>query len=172
MFEKHKPLEVLATAIAISLLTTSGAVASTGEVANPSIVESPPEVVAQNQNAVEYLERGINLYREGKTEAAEAAFRQAIEIDPEFAQARANLGTILANQNKMAEAIPEFEEAVRLRPDMAFLHYQLGVALYMENRAKEAIDSLKEARDLLKEQGKTQEAEQIEAAIAKIESES
>jgi len=195
MFNKHEPLsqkadflisqkpgflkkpgflvgEVLATAIAISLLTTSGAVASVGEVANQSIVESTPEIVAQNQDALEYLEQGISLYGEGKIEAAEAAFRQAIELDPELAQAHANLGTVLANQNKMAEAIPEFEEAVRLKPEMAFLHYQLGVALYMENRPKEAIDSLEEARDLLKQEGKTQEAEQIEQAIAKIESES
>jgi tetratricopeptide (TPR) repeat protein len=195
MFDKHEPLsqkpgfsvsqkpgffkkpgfsmaEVLTTAIAISLLTTSGAVASMGEVANQSIVESSPEILAQNQGALEYLEEGINLYREGKIEAAEASFRQAIEIDPELAQAHANLGTVLANQNKMAEAIPEFEEAVRLKPEMAFLHYQLGVALYMENRAKEAIDSLEEARDLLKEEGKPEQAEQIEQAIAKIESES
>ncbi len=195
MFDKHEPLsqkadflvsqkpgffkkpgflvgEVLATAIAISLLTTCGAVASMGEVANQPTLKSSPEIVAQNQDALERLQQGINLYREGKMEAAEAAFRQAIEMEPELAQAHANLGTVLANQNKVAEAIPQFEEAVRLKPEMAFLHYQLGVALYMENRAEEAIDSLKEARDLLKEEGKTQEAEQIEEAIAKIESES
>ena len=172
MFDKHKPLEVLATAIAISLLTTSGAVASVGQVANQSIVESTPEIVAQNQDALEYLQEGIKLYGEGKIEEAEAAFRQAIELDPQLAQAHANLGTVLANQNKMAEAILEFEEAVRLKPEMAFLHYQLGVALYMENRAKEAINSLKEARDLLKEEGKTEQAEKIEEAIAKIENES
>lgn len=176
MFDKHKPLEVLATAIAIGLLTSnftsSGAVASMGEIALQPILESPPEIVAQKQDALERLQEGINLYQEGKVEAAEDAFREAISIDPELAQAHANLGTILANQNKLAEAIPQFEEAVRLRPDMAFLHYQLGIALYMENRAKEAIDSLQEARDLLKEEGKTQEAEQIEQAIAKIESES
>jgi len=165
-------LEVLATAIAISLLTSSGAVASMGEVAKQPILTSPPAILAEKPDALEHLQEGINLYQEGKVEAAEAAFRQAISIDPELAQAHANLGTVLANQNKVAEAIPQFEEAVRLRPDMAFLHYQLGIALYIDDRAEEAIDSLKEARDLLKEQGKTKEAEQIEQAIAKIESES
>ena len=172
MFEKHKPLEVIATTIAISLLTSSGAVASMGRVANPPVLESNGAIVAQQQDAVEYLQQGINLYQQGKVEAAEAAFRQAIEMEPELAQAHANLGTVLANQNKIAEAIREFEEAVRLRPDMAILHYQLGVALYMENRSAEAIDSLKAARDLLNSEGKTKEAEQVEEAIAKIESES
>ncbi len=78
----------------------------------------------------------------------------------------------MANQNNLPEAISQFENAVRLRPELAVLHYQLGVALYLENKRPEAVVSLTKARDLLKEQGKTEDAEKVEKAIEKIQAES
>ncbi|NEQ71868.1 MAG: hypothetical protein F6K23_01500 [Okeania sp. SIO2C9] len=72
----------------------------------------------------------------------------------------------------MSEAISQFENSVRLKPDLAVLHYQLWVALYLENKRLEALVSLTKARDLLKEQGKGEDAEKIEKAIQRIQAES
>lgn len=170
MFDKNKPLEVLATAIAIGFLTTTGTVAApTVKLTNQQFLESTTEILAQKPEAKDYLQQGIELYQKGDTEGAETAFREAIAIDPDFAHAHSNLGTIFANQNQMTAAIQEFEEAVRLQPDMAFFHYQLGIALFMENRSQEALSSLEQAKDLFADQGKTQQAGQMERAIAEIE---
>jgi tetratricopeptide (TPR) repeat protein len=45
------------------------------------------------------------------------AYRDAIRIQPGFAEAHNNLGVVLANSNQLPEAIEQFEQAVKLKPD-------------------------------------------------------
>ncbi|NES71242.1 MAG: tetratricopeptide repeat protein [Okeania sp. SIO2D1] len=172
MFYKKSKYNLLAIATILSLVSTTSAYASTlkptakqAQLANTTIIALEGEAKAE-------FDRGVKLYKEGDLTSAEAAFRKAIELDSEFAEAYANLGSLLANQNNLSEAISQFENAVRLKPDLAVLHYQLGVALYLENKRPEALVSLTKARDLLKEQGKGEDAEKIEKAIQRIQAES
>ena len=44
-------------------------------------------------------------------------YKEAIVIDPEFAQAHNNLGSTLAGQGKLEEAILLFEKAVSIDPN-------------------------------------------------------
>jgi predicted O-linked N-acetylglucosamine transferase (SPINDLY family) len=58
------------------------------------------------------------------TEAA-ASFQRAIEINPRYTEARANLGMALARQGRYADANAAFEATLKADPDavMARLHY-------------------------------------------------
>lgn len=172
MFNKKFKYNLLAIATILSLFSTTQAHASTVEATSKEPLSSNTIIIALNQEAKTEFDRGVKLYQEGDLTSAEAAFRKAIEIDPEFAEAYANLGSLLANQNNLSEAISQFENAVRLRPELPVLHYQLGVALYLENKRPEAIASLTKAKDLLKEQGQTEDAEKIEKALERIQGES
>lgn len=124
---------------------------------------------SQNPVAQKSFQEGLDFYKAEKLSEAEASFRKAVEADPKFAEAYANLGSVLANQDKISQAIPQFEKAISLRPDVPFLHYQLGVALYLEKRPADAIASLEKAKDLLNKSGNSQDAAQIEQAIKKIQ---
>ena len=46
-------------------------------------------------------------------------YRQALQIDPKYANAHNNLGSILLAQGKRDEALREYREAVRLQPQSA-----------------------------------------------------
>jgi tetratricopeptide (TPR) repeat protein len=72
---------------------------------------------------------GITLRSEHRNEEAAAAFRQALADDPEFCEARDNLGGVLWIQNDAAAAMPEFQTAVHCNPQLASAHNNLGTAL-------------------------------------------
>lgn len=50
--------------------------------------------------------------------AAERILRRSVMLKPDYADARINLGAVLAEQGRLAEAIEQFEIAIRLRPDL------------------------------------------------------
>ena len=61
-----------------------------------------------------------------KLEEAATEFRTALQLRPDHAYARNNLGNILAEQGKFEEATAAFREAMRLQPDFASPHDGLG----------------------------------------------
>src|SRR5439155_5172212 len=65
-------------------------------------------------------------------------FEAAIRANPQFAEARYNLGLAYAAQNRAADAIAQFKEVVRVQPDFTDAHLNLGVALAKERRFTEA----------------------------------
>ena len=145
------------------------------------IIPVPPELIlpvraespvnnslVQNTGANEYFQQGLNFAAQQNTASAEAAFRRAIQIDPNFAEAYANLGSVLANQNKLAEAVPYFETAIRLKPNVPEFYYMLGKVLSAQNKKAEAVESVKKARDLYRNQGKTQAANKLDEVIKNL----
>jgi len=135
----------------------------------PVRAESPVNnSLVQNTGANEYFQQGLNFAAQQNTASAEAAFRRVIEIDPNFAEAYANLGSILANQNKLAEAVPNFETAIRLKPNVPEFYYMLGKVLYAQNKRAQAVESVKKARDLYRNQGKTEAANKLDEVIKNL----
>ena len=135
----------------------------------PVRAESPVNnSLAQNTGANEYFQQGLNFAAQQNAASAEEAFRRAIQIDPNFAEAYANLGSILANQNKLAEALPYFENAIRLKPNVPEFYYMLARVLSAQNKKAEAVESVKKARDLYRNQGKTQAANKLDEVIKNL----
>jgi tetratricopeptide (TPR) repeat protein len=71
--------------------------------------------------------RNADLHNAGLDEV-ETHLRAAAKLDPGFAEARLELGSLYADRGKYADAIPEYQEAIRLRPDLAAPHYRLAQA--------------------------------------------
>jgi tetratricopeptide (TPR) repeat protein len=57
------------------------------------------------------------------------AFKEALDIDPNFAQPYFNLGILLNNIGKIDEAIACFQSAIELVPDWVEAHQYLGKLL-------------------------------------------
>ncbi|HEX7880879.1 MAG TPA: tetratricopeptide repeat protein, partial [Candidatus Eisenbacteria bacterium] len=82
------------------------------------IVHSDPsQLRAHHTFAESYLRLGIVDAAKGKSDAAEAAYRSAIDADPRFAEGHNNLGVLLMQSNRSREALEEFERAYAIDPD-------------------------------------------------------
>jgi tetratricopeptide (TPR) repeat protein len=81
--------------------------------------------------AIHWYDRGNDLRASGALEGAEQAFARAARGFPGFAQAHANLGTMLHMRGSLAAAEASYREAARLWPDLP------GLAGNMERLQRE-----------------------------------
>ena len=84
--------------------------------------ETPPWAAAEAHHVL-----GLLLGRRGADSSEVAAeFRQAIRLQPDFAEAHNHLGLVLIQAGKDDEGIAALREAVRISPDYADAHANLG----------------------------------------------
>ena len=102
------------------------------------------ESLAIKQQPEIHNDLGFVLEREGLTEEAVAAYRQAIKLDPGLASAHYNLGSSLARSGQYAEAESHLRRALKLSPT-ARTYTGLGIVLWQQGRADEAIANLRAA---------------------------
>jgi tetratricopeptide (TPR) repeat protein len=89
---------------------------------------------------------GVEMQAAGDRQEAIRRYREAIRLDPLFAEAQNNLGTALALEpGKSAEAIAAYEEAIRLKPDFADARYNLANELNSVGRHDEAVAQYRSA---------------------------
>jgi tetratricopeptide (TPR) repeat protein len=62
---------------------------------------------------------GNALQAGGKIDEAKSCYVKAIEINPNFAEAYANYGSICAQQEQWQQAVSAYEKAIALKPDFA-----------------------------------------------------
>ena len=72
---------------------------------------------------------GVVLQELDKIEAAEACFRQALALDPAYAEAHNNLGNALQDLGRLTEAEAAYRQALHLRPNYIDALHHLGNAL-------------------------------------------
>jgi Flp pilus assembly protein TadD len=84
------------------------------------------------------LDAARRHYREGDLPRAEAAFREAVRLRPDDAEALAGLGLTLTKSGRPNEAAVLLRQVTRLTPKAAEAHYDLGLALAESGRLAEA----------------------------------
>src|ERR1700757_4977925 len=109
---------------------------------NPS--QSQSQVASHNQ-AVEFNNRGLELYKAGKIDEAIKQFRQALAIDPNFPEADSNLGLALDAKGQVDEAIADFNKALALKPTDAITESNLGLALFHKSKYAESLAAYQKA---------------------------
>ncbi len=117
--------------------------------------ESPTLAVVPSQSVRHGIARAeaqyaLGRYYRGQARADEAiaAFRKALQADPEHAEARNALGVMLAGLGRNDEAIEELERAVDSAPRSAVIRNNLGYAYLLRGRAVEAVAALEMAAAL------------------------
>jgi len=96
--------------------------------------------------AEEWFDRGCRLDTDRATwgEALEA-YRNALEADPDFADAHCNLGTIYYNQNRRGLARGCFERAIELEPLHVEAQLNLATVFEEDGRNESALHHYKRA---------------------------
>lgn len=90
-------------------------------------------VAAQRAN-----DRGLQLYKERRYDEAEAAFTEALKLQPKFALAANNLGFIYYKRNKPVEAARWYRRAIEMDGSRSLAHLNLGDALLLAGEDKDA----------------------------------
>lgn len=85
---------------------------------------------------------GAALADRNDLEGAEAAYRQALRVDPGLLQVHLALADLLDRRGKLAEAIEHYRQAVALQPEDVKIRYQFAVALLKVGRNAEAAGEL------------------------------
>ena len=101
---------------------------------------SPPP-----RQAVKAFERGQKDAREGKLKPAADEYRQAMQIDPDYAEAHQELGSLYLHQGEAEAARAELTAARRLGLDSPEVSGSLALALLQLNRPQESESAAREA---------------------------
>ena len=101
-----------------------------------------------------HFNRGLAYYNRGQLEQSIAEYQKAIQINPNFAQARNNLGNVYYNQSKLEEAVVEYQRAIAINPNYAKAHYNLGVVYHQQGKLEEAIVQYQQAMASNSKEGK------------------
>lgn len=102
---------------------------------------APDSALAHSQLAFHHAARGA-------LEEAERLFRHALELQPEYEEARLGLAQVLARQERHPEAIAQYDAALRVDPrevGTRLLRAESLLALGREAEARQELDAVLEA---------------------------
>lgn len=110
-------------------------------------VESTPEPDRQME-AEDWYATGWELEDEDDPEEAERAYRHALDLDPQHADAHLNLGRLLHDRGRLDLAEIHYAKALEARPDDPTAAFNLGVALQDQDRPQDAVQAYRRAVEL------------------------
>ena len=99
----------------------------------------------QDPSALASFRAGLAAQQQGNAQRAADAYRRAIEIDPDYAEAHANLGVVLARMGKYEEAVASYERALRINPRLNAARLNLGLAQYRAGLLPRAVQTIQAA---------------------------
>ena len=95
------------------------------------------------KQAKQQVEFGIRVARQGLWREAIFRWEKAVELDPDNASARNNLGVAYEQDGQFEEAEQEYERALDLNPDNMYIrqNYELFREAYEKRKRKERSDN-------------------------------
>jgi len=103
------------------------------------------DIPSQDLEAASFYQQGVMRYYRKDLQAAENAFRQALQRDPNLGIARNYLGSIMLQQNRLDVAVQEYTEAIRINPNLGEAYYNLGLTLHKQGQTEAAITAYRQA---------------------------
>ncbi|MEG4232434.1 tetratricopeptide repeat protein [Microcoleus sp. Pol11C3] len=86
----------------------------------------------------DYQNLGNSLQESARFDEAVAAYKKALELNPNFSWSYHSLGDVLLKLEKWEEAVAAYKKAVELNPDFSWSYHNLGDALLKLRRWEEA----------------------------------
>jgi tetratricopeptide (TPR) repeat protein len=106
------------------------------------------EMHALDRGAPSLVQRGIAFQDAGRLDDAIAEHEKALELDPEYVLAHANLVILYGRTRQPQKAEEHFRAAVRINPNFADSYYNYGVLLFNERNDAEAEEMFRKAVEI------------------------
>lgn len=90
----------------------------------------------------------VNAEKAGEPKQAAHLYEEILDIDPEFAAAYINLGTLFYHQRQFARAEQFYRRAAEIDPEYTMAHFDLGNVLDELKRPEEAIAAYRRALEI------------------------
>jgi tetratricopeptide (TPR) repeat protein len=138
------------TSIVVRLLAAAACIALAGNAyaAGAGMVEDPKPKGAPGPTAESRYNQGEVLAKQRDWKGAEAAYREATTMKPNFAEAWNGLGHSLKSLQRYDDAVRAYQEALRLRPQFPQAMEYLGEAYVQMGKADEAKKLLEQLKPL------------------------
>jgi Ca-activated chloride channel family protein len=114
-------------------------------IASPVLALVIAGVPQEQKDAALFNTQGLELYNSGKYEEAVRAYRQAVKIKPDYAEAHNNLGDAYLQLKQYKKAVEAYKQAIRYKPDLASAYGNMGAAYYKQGEHQRALEAYKEA---------------------------
>jgi len=101
------------------------------------------KALALNFNAQGHFNLGTVLYGQGRHQEAIQAFREAVRLAPQFADAWNDLGETLRDQGEMDEAVHCYRQALAASPRHGRANYNMGECYCMAGQLEQAVPFFK-----------------------------
>ena len=105
-------------------------------------------VVNVKMESVKRYNKAVQLHLSGKLTDAIAAYKDALAVNKQLAEAHSNLGLIFNQQHNYAQALAEFRKALAINPKDAITYNGIGAALRAEHDLQGAIKNWQTAVSL------------------------
>jgi tetratricopeptide (TPR) repeat protein len=115
------------------------------------VVQTPASIRPESaaKSVVELFSRGVSLEEDPAcVEEAIASYKEVLKLDPDYAPANINLGTLYYNQSNYDLAEQRYRSAIESDPRYALAYFDLGNVLDETQRLDEAIAAYKAALQL------------------------
>jgi len=114
-----------------------------------AVVSARVRPILRITSASDLFMRGVALEEHPSThDEAIAIYQQVIEIEPDYAAAHINLGTLFYNRQNFVEAEKHYRHAIKADPRYALAHFDLGNVLDETGRIDDAISAYRTAIQL------------------------
>lgn len=105
-------------------------------------------VAALRSHAEYYFKEGLRLQAEGRFEPAIVEYRRALEEDPEYARAHANLCLAQLLLKRLDQAEHHCQLALELDPNIHEIRHNLGLLRRLQGRNREAEEAFRRALEI------------------------
>jgi len=129
--------------LAVVLLSATLALA-----AGSDPVPAPPSPSKAARTAEQAYNEGLKRKKAGQWREAEASFREATELKPDFPEAWSELGHALKKRALYDDSVQAYGQALRLRPDFPQAIEYLGETYALMGKREEAQQMLDRLRPL------------------------
>ena len=102
-----------------------------------------PSYCDNKDNATILYNEAIDVYGQDNVEKSIELFRKAIELNPDFYEARYNLAQILMSRDENDEALKTLKEIIELKPDDSETLYNIGKIQYKRGYLADSLKYLK-----------------------------
>ena len=107
-----------------------------------------PEPAAALPAFMDADSKGAAAYRQGDYATALASYKEAVEKNPNDAEALSNLGQVLVRMQQPEAALPYFDRAIAQIPDRWAYHFNRARALGLLQRWDEAVAGYQRAQEI------------------------